>query len=110
MQKITECTTGYLSFVFPFQIKLPISSLSSSDALLRTDSLSGTDPALSDGSVGSAPSLGLSPGPPCSAESTRSQDKNKAKNQMISEGMDEDGLEERVKAEGLLSCRASVSV
>ncbi|XP_024140498.1 proline-rich protein 12 isoform X1 [Oryzias melastigma] len=79
----------------PLKIKLPISSLSSSDALLRTDSLSGTDPALSDGSVGSAPSLGLSPGPPCSAESTRSQDKNKPKSQMISEGMDEDGLEER---------------
>ena len=38
--------------------------MSSSDALLRTDSLSGTDPALSDGSVGSAPSLGLSPGTP----------------------------------------------
>uniref|UniRef100_H3DCK4 Proline rich 12 n=1 Tax=Tetraodon nigroviridis TaxID=99883 RepID=H3DCK4_TETNG len=67
---------------FFFQIKLPIGTLSSSDALLRTDSLSGTDPALSDGSVGSAPSLGLSPGPPCSADSTRSQDKNKQKSQM----------------------------
>ncbi|KAM6897769.1 proline-rich protein 12 [Xenentodon cancila] len=78
----------------PLKIKLPISTLSSSDSLLRTDSLSGTDPALSDGSVGSAPSLGLSPGPPCSTESTRSQDKNKQKSQMI-EGMDEDGLEER---------------
>uniref|UniRef100_A0A3B3U4A6 Proline rich 12 n=1 Tax=Poecilia latipinna TaxID=48699 RepID=A0A3B3U4A6_9TELE len=50
-----------------------------------TDSLSGTDPALSDGSVGSAPSLGLSPGPPCSTESTRSQDKSKQKSQMINE-------------------------
>ncbi|XP_072229562.1 proline-rich protein 12 [Leuresthes tenuis] len=80
----------------PLKIKLPIGTLSSSDALLRTDSLSGTDPALSDGSVGSAPSLGLSPGPPCSAESNRSQDKNKQKNQMISEGVDEEGLEERV--------------
>ncbi|KAF3704477.1 Proline-rich protein 12 [Channa argus] len=76
-------------------IKLPISNLSSSDALLRTDSLSGTDPALSDGSVGSAPSLGLSPGPPCSTESTRSQDKNKHKSQMMSEGVDDEGLEER---------------
>uniref|UniRef100_A0A667XBE0 Proline rich 12 n=1 Tax=Myripristis murdjan TaxID=586833 RepID=A0A667XBE0_9TELE len=72
----------------PLKIKLPICTMSSSDALLRTDSLSGTDPALSDGSVGSAPSLGLSPGPPCSAESTRSQDKNKQKSQMMSEGKD----------------------
>uniref|UniRef100_A0A3Q0SCU7 Proline rich 12 n=1 Tax=Amphilophus citrinellus TaxID=61819 RepID=A0A3Q0SCU7_AMPCI len=52
------------------------------------DSLSGTDPALSDGSVGSAPSLGLSPGPPCSTESTRSQDKIKQKSQMMGEGKD----------------------
>lgn len=79
----------------PLKIKLPIGTLSSSDALLRTDSLSGTDPALSDGSVGSAPSLGLSPGPPCSTESTRSQDKNKQKSQMMSEGVEDDGLEER---------------
>ncbi|TNN82260.1 Proline-rich protein 12 [Liparis tanakae] len=35
----------------------------SSECLLRTDSLSSTEPVLSDGSVGSAPSLGLSPGP-----------------------------------------------
>ena len=90
-------------FFLLFQIKLPIGTLSSSDALLRTDSLSGTDPALSDGSVGSAPSLGLSPGPPCSADSTRSQDKNKQKNQMMSEGVDEEGLEDRVRASGL--CR-----
>uniref|UniRef100_A0A3B3Y4S2 DUF4211 domain-containing protein n=1 Tax=Poecilia mexicana TaxID=48701 RepID=A0A3B3Y4S2_9TELE len=69
----------------PLKIKLPVGTLSSSDALLRTDSLSGTDPALSDGSVGSAPSLGLSPGPPCSTESTRSQDKSKQKSQMINE-------------------------
>ncbi|MED6250408.1 hypothetical protein ATANTOWER_024911 [Ataeniobius toweri] len=79
----------------PLKIKLPVGTLSSCDALLRTDSLSGTDPALSDGSVGSAPSLGLSPGPPCSTESTRSQDKNKQKSQMISEGVDEEGLDER---------------
>ncbi|XP_035513965.1 proline-rich protein 12 [Morone saxatilis] len=78
----------------PLKIKLPIGTLSSSDALLRTDSLSGTEPALSDGSVGSAPSLGLSPGPPCSTDSTRSQDKNKQKNQMMSE-VDEEGLEDR---------------
>nr|XP_061807520.1 proline-rich protein 12-like [Nerophis lumbriciformis] len=77
----------------PLKIKLPI-PMSSSDALLRTDSLSGTDPALSDGSVGSAPSIGLSPGP-CSTESTRAQDKNKQKNQMMNEGIDEDGLQER---------------
>ncbi|XP_065806075.1 proline-rich protein 12 isoform X2 [Labrus bergylta] len=79
----------------PLKIKLPIGTLSSSDALLRTDSLSGTDPALSDGSVGSAPSLGLSPGPPCSTESSRHQEKNKQKSQMMSEGVDEEGLEER---------------
>ncbi|XP_034049020.1 proline-rich protein 12 isoform X2 [Thalassophryne amazonica] len=79
----------------PLKIKLPIGSLSSSDSLLRTDSLSGTDPALSDGSVGSAPSLGLSPGPPCSTDSTRSQEKNKQKSQMMIEGVDEEGLEER---------------
>ncbi|XP_071319430.1 proline-rich protein 12 [Trachinotus anak] len=79
----------------PLKIKLPIGTLSSSDALLRTDSLSGTDPALSDGSVGSAPSLGLSPGPPCSTESSRSQDKNKQKSQMMGEGVDDEGLEER---------------
>lgn len=84
-----------------FQIKLPIGTLSSSDALLRTDSLSGTDPALSDGSVGSAPSLGLSPGPPCSTDSTRSQDKNKQKSQMMSEGVDEEGLDDRVRITGV---------
>lgn len=85
---------------FCIQIKLPIGTLSSSDALLRTDSLSGTDPALSDGSVGSAPSLGLSPGPPCSTDSTRSQDKIKQKSQMMSEGVDEEGLEDRVGITG----------
>uniref|UniRef100_A0A096LV07 Proline rich 12 n=1 Tax=Poecilia formosa TaxID=48698 RepID=A0A096LV07_POEFO len=72
----------FVTFSLLVQIKLPVGTLSSSDALLRTDSLSGTDPALSDGSVGSAPSLGLSPGPPCSTESTRSQDKSKQKSQM----------------------------
>ena len=74
--------------------------MSSSDALLRTDSLSGTDPALSDGSVGSAPSLGLSPGPPCSTDSTRSQDKNKQKGQMMSEGVDSGGFVGQVKPSG----------
>uniref|UniRef100_H2MS87 Proline rich 12b n=1 Tax=Oryzias latipes TaxID=8090 RepID=H2MS87_ORYLA len=33
------------------------------ESLLRTDSLSSSEPVLSDGSLGSAPSLGLSPGP-----------------------------------------------
>lgn len=45
------------------QIKLPVPTMPSSESLLRTDSLSSTEPVLSDGSVGSAPSLGLSPGP-----------------------------------------------
>ncbi|MEQ2280031.1 hypothetical protein AMECASPLE_015414 [Ameca splendens] len=34
-----------------------------SESLLKTDSLSSSEPVLSDGSVGSAPSLGISPGP-----------------------------------------------
>lgn len=59
--------------------------MSSSDALLRTDSLSGTDQALSDGSVGSAPSLGLSPGTPGPPDLNRSQDKGKAKSQEVRE-------------------------
>lgn len=33
------------------------------ESLLQTDSLSSSEPVLSDGSVGSAPSLGMSPGP-----------------------------------------------
>uniref|UniRef100_A0A4W5NA24 Proline rich 12 n=1 Tax=Hucho hucho TaxID=62062 RepID=A0A4W5NA24_9TELE len=68
------------------KIKLPIGSMSSSEALLRTDSLSGTDPALSDGSVGSAPSLGLSPGPLCEGVDSRTQDKSKQKSQIQSDG------------------------
>lgn len=79
----------------PLKIKLPIGTMSSSDSLLRTDSLSGTDPALSDGSVGSAPSLGLSPGPPCSADNSRSHDKNKHKSQMMNEGVDEESMGDR---------------
>ncbi|XP_066521611.1 proline-rich protein 12 [Hoplias malabaricus] len=69
----------------PIKIKLPIGTMSSSDALLRTDSLSGTDPALSDGSVGSAPSLGLSPGTPGVPDLNRPQDKNKSKTQEMEE-------------------------
>ncbi|XP_019740377.1 proline-rich protein 12-like [Hippocampus comes] len=41
----------------------PVSAVPPSESLLRSDSLSGTDPALSDGSMGSAASLGPSPGP-----------------------------------------------
>ncbi|KAK3529252.1 hypothetical protein QTP70_021901 [Hemibagrus guttatus] len=66
-------------------IKLPIGTMSTSDALLRTDSLSGTDPALSDGSVGSAPSLGLSPGTPGVPDMNRPIDKNKSKTQDMEE-------------------------
>uniref|UniRef100_A0AAV2LFX9 DUF4211 domain-containing protein n=1 Tax=Knipowitschia caucasica TaxID=637954 RepID=A0AAV2LFX9_KNICA len=83
----------------PLKIKLPIGTMSSSDSLLRTDSLSGTDPGMSDGSVGSAPSLGLSPGPQCSADSSRNHEKNKHKSHMMSEMMsetvDEESLGER---------------
>lgn len=72
--------------------------MSSSEALLRTDSLSGTDPALSDGSVGSAPSLGLSPGPLCEGvDSNRTQDKSKQKNQIQSDGVDGEGMDGRVR-------------
>uniref|UniRef100_A0A671KK00 Proline-rich protein 12-like n=1 Tax=Sinocyclocheilus anshuiensis TaxID=1608454 RepID=A0A671KK00_9TELE len=68
----------------PIKIKLPIGTMPSSDALLRTDSLSGTDPALSDGSLGSAPSLGLSPGTPGVPDMNRPQDK-KSKSQELEE-------------------------
>ncbi|KAK6302148.1 hypothetical protein J4Q44_G00282010 [Coregonus suidteri] len=78
------------------KIKLPIGSMSSSEVLLRTDSLSGTDPALSDGSVGSAPSLGLSPGPLCGgADSNRTQDKSKQKIQIQSDRVDGEGMDGR---------------
>lgn len=73
-----------LGFCSLLQIKLPIPSMPSSDALLRTDSLSGTDPVLSDGSVGSAPSLGLSPGPTSGMEMNRNQEKVKQKGQEVS--------------------------
>lgn len=78
----------------PLKIKLPIGTMSSSDSLLRTDSLSGTDPGLSDGSVGSAPSLGLSPGQQCS-DGSRSHDKNKHKSHMMSDGVDGEGMGDR---------------
>lgn len=78
----------------PLKIKLPIGTMSSSDSLLRTDSLSGTDPGLSDGSVGSAPSLGLSPGQQCS-DGSRGHDKNKHKSHMMSEGVDGEGMGDR---------------
>lgn len=55
------------------QIKLPIPSMPSSESLLRTDSLSSTEPVLSDGSVGSAPSLGLSPGPSTGMDISRNE-------------------------------------
>ena len=70
--------------------------MASADSLLRTDSLSGTDPALSDGSVGSAPSLGLSPGAPCSADSSRSQDK-RGRGPLGADGGDDGGMDDRVR-------------
>lgn len=53
----------------------------SSESLLRTDSLSSTDPVLSDGSVGSAPSLGLSPGPTSALDLNRT-DLNSGRDKM----------------------------
>ncbi|KAK7919680.1 hypothetical protein WMY93_010964 [Mugilogobius chulae] len=79
----------------PLKIKLPIGTMSSSDSLLRTDSLSGTDPGMSDGSVGSAPSLGLSPGPQCSGDGSRNHEKNKHKSHMMNETVDEENMGER---------------
>ncbi|KAI4821663.1 hypothetical protein KUCAC02_007257 [Chaenocephalus aceratus] len=55
------------------KIKLPVPTLSPSESLLRTDSLSSAEPVLSDGSVGSAPSLGLSPGPSSAMDINRSE-------------------------------------
>lgn len=60
----------------------------SSESLLRTDSLSSIDPVLSDGSVGSAPSLGLSPGPTSALDMNRTdmncgQDKMKQKDEEV---------------------------
>ncbi len=83
-----------ITLLFSYKIKLPITSMASSDSLLRTDSLSSTDPVLSDGSVGSAPSLGLSPGPTTSVDMNRidmnrnemscGQEKMKQKSQEVS--------------------------
>uniref|UniRef100_A0AAQ4R489 Proline rich 12b n=1 Tax=Gasterosteus aculeatus aculeatus TaxID=481459 RepID=A0AAQ4R489_GASAC len=58
----------------PVKIKLPIPTMSSSECLLRTDSLSSTEQVLSDGSVGSAPSLGLSPEPSVAMDISRNED------------------------------------
>ncbi|XP_050929785.1 proline-rich protein 12 isoform X2 [Lates calcarifer] len=57
----------------PIKIKLPIPTMPPSESLLRTDSLSSTEPVLSDGSVGSAPSLGLSPGPSTTMDINRNE-------------------------------------
>ncbi|XP_042360845.1 proline-rich protein 12 [Plectropomus leopardus] len=59
--------------ITPIKIKLPIPTMPSSESLLRTDSLSSTEPVLSDGSVGSAPSLGLSPGPSAAMDINRNE-------------------------------------
>uniref|UniRef100_A0A3P8RUW9 Proline rich 12 n=1 Tax=Amphiprion percula TaxID=161767 RepID=A0A3P8RUW9_AMPPE len=59
--------------VRPIKIKLPVSTMPSSESLLRTDSLSSSEPILSDGSVGSAPSLGLSPGPSITMDINRNE-------------------------------------
>ncbi|KAB5553541.1 hypothetical protein PHYPO_G00039840 [Pangasianodon hypophthalmus] len=79
----------YQEPVKPIKIKLPLPPMPSSESLLRTDSLSSTDPVLSDGSVGSAPSLGLSPGPTSTLDMNRTdmncgQDKLKQKDQEMS--------------------------
>ncbi|XP_047212980.1 proline-rich protein 12-like isoform X4 [Girardinichthys multiradiatus] len=47
----------------PIKMKQLPSTMPPSESLLKTDSLSSSEPVLSDGSVGSAPSLGISPGP-----------------------------------------------
>ncbi|XP_029363772.1 proline-rich protein 12 [Echeneis naucrates] len=66
----------------PITIKLPTPNMPPAESLLRTDSLSSTDPVLSDGSMGSAPSLGLSPGPSSTMEISRS-DLNQTQNKMM---------------------------
>ncbi|RVE68963.1 hypothetical protein OJAV_G00073030 [Oryzias javanicus] len=60
------------NIVAPIKIKLPFTTLPPSESLLRTDSLSSNEPVLSDGSLGSAPSLGLSPGPSSTMDISRS--------------------------------------
>ncbi|AWP18293.1 DUF4211 domain containing protein [Scophthalmus maximus] len=64
--------------VRPIKIKLP----SPSESLLRTDSLSSTEPVLSDGSVGSAPSLGLSPRS-CATTDISRNELNQVKDKMM---------------------------
>uniref|UniRef100_A0A3B3VUL7 Proline rich 12b n=1 Tax=Poecilia latipinna TaxID=48699 RepID=A0A3B3VUL7_9TELE len=51
------------SYLSVSQMKQPHSTKPPSESLLKTDSLTSWEPVLSDGSVGSAPSLGMSPGP-----------------------------------------------
>uniref|UniRef100_A0A3P9D8Q0 Proline rich 12b n=1 Tax=Maylandia zebra TaxID=106582 RepID=A0A3P9D8Q0_9CICH len=51
-------------------------------SLLRTDSLSSSEPVLSEGSVGSAPSLGLSPGPTTTVDYNRNEG-NQTKDEMM---------------------------
>ncbi|XP_061829774.1 proline-rich protein 12 isoform X2 [Nerophis lumbriciformis] len=57
----------------PIKNPLPGSAMPPSQSLLRTDSLSSIEPALSDGSVGSAPSLGPSPGPSTNMDMSRNE-------------------------------------
>ncbi|XP_030581380.1 proline-rich protein 12 [Archocentrus centrarchus] len=59
--------------VRPIKIKLPLATMPPPESLLRTDSLSSSEPILSDGSVGSAPSLGLSPGPNTTMDNNRNE-------------------------------------
>ncbi|XP_061702747.1 proline-rich protein 12 isoform X2 [Syngnathoides biaculeatus] len=57
----------------PIKVTLLGSAMPPSESLLRTDSLSSTDPALSDGSLVSAPSLGPSPGPSVNMDISRNE-------------------------------------
>ncbi|XP_077412199.1 proline-rich protein 12 isoform X2 [Vanacampus margaritifer] len=57
----------------PIKVTPPGSAMPPSESLLRTDSLSSMDPALSDGSMGSAPSLGPSPGPSTNMDISRNE-------------------------------------
>ncbi|XP_057717201.1 proline-rich protein 12 isoform X2 [Corythoichthys intestinalis] len=57
----------------PIKVALHGPAMTPSQSLLRTDSLSSTDPALSDGSLGSAPSLGPSPGPSANMDISRNE-------------------------------------
>ncbi|XP_054463543.1 proline-rich protein 12 [Anoplopoma fimbria] len=66
----------------PIKIKLPVPTMPASESLLRTDSLSSTEPVLSDGSVGSAPSLGLSPGPSAAMDISRNEE-NQTQDRMM---------------------------